>query len=130
MNNTEVRVVRQGRLDRVRSKDLMVGDIVAVKNKEKFPCDLLLLATSTLQGKCNVMTANLDGETNLKPKLAVRQTRKYMKVSFLKNLSGKIECQNPNPDLFSFTGRIHLDREIGTETFPVSLENLGLSCSV
>ena len=125
INNADVRVARQGRLERVKSKRLEVGDIVAVKNKETFPCDLVVLATSSLAGKCYVETANLDGETNLKPKLAVRQTRKYMKVSLLKNLTGQIECQNPNPDLFSFSGLIQLERELGTETHPVNLENLG-----
>ena len=42
---------RKGRLERVKSKRLKVGDIVAVKNKETFPCDLLILATSSLAGK-------------------------------------------------------------------------------
>ena len=118
---------RQGRLERVKSKRLEVGDILAVKNKETFPCDLLVLATSSLAGKCYVMTANLDGETNLKPKLAVRQTRKYLNVGLLKSLTGQIECQNPNPDLFSFSGLIQLERDLGTETHPVNLENLGWS---
>ena len=126
----------------MKSKRLKVGDIVAVKNKETFPCDLLILATSSLAGKlsssnifkidlifagkCYVMTANLDGETNLKPKLAVRETRKLINVGLLKNLTGQIECQNPTPDLFSFSGLIQLEREGGAETHPVNLENLGL----
>ena len=131
INNAEVLVVRRGRLEKVRSKDLMVGDILAVRNKAKFPCDLLLLSTSSLQGKCYVMTANLDGETNLKPKLAVRQTRRLVTVNLLQTLTGQIECQNPSADLFSFSGRVHLDRGRGRETFPINLENLGpntLSC--
>ena len=84
---------RNGKLEHINSKDVRVGDIIAVKNKDKFPCDLIILATSSLKGKCYVMTANLDGESNLKAKLAVRETRKYMNVSFLNNLSGKVECQ-------------------------------------
>ena len=51
INNAEVLIVRHGRLEKVRSKDLMVGDILAVRNKAKFPCDLLLLSTSSLQGE-------------------------------------------------------------------------------
>ena len=122
--------VKQSRVPNAYDKTalrLEVGDIVAVKNKETFPCDLLVLSTSSLAGKCYVMTANLDGETNLKPKLAVRQTRKYLNVGLLKSLTGQIECQNPNPDLFSFSGLIQLERELGTETHPINLENLGVT---
>ena len=124
-NKAVVRVVRHGRLERVQSKDVRVGDILAVKDKEKFPCDLVLLATHSLQGKCYVMTANLDGESNLKPKFALRETRKYMSVSFIKNLSGEVECLNPSPDLFSFSGRVTLVKDYGVENCPIGLENLG-----
>ena len=117
---------RNGKLEHINSKDVRVGDIIAVKNKDKFPCDLIILATSSLKGKCYVMTANLDGESNLKAKLAVRETRKYMNVSFLKNLSGKVECQNPNPDLLSFSGRLNVVKEYGIENCSISVENLGM----
>ena len=79
-----------------------------------------------LKGKCFIMTANLDGESNLKPKLAVKETRKYMNVSFLKNLTGYIQCQNPNPDLSSFTGTLHISKEYGLEQCSIGIENLGI----
>ena len=79
-----------------------------------------------LKGKCFIMTANLDGESNLKPKLAVKETRKYMNVSFLNNLTGYIQCQNPNPDLSSFTGTLHISKEYGLEQCSIGIENLGI----
>lgn len=35
-------------------------------NNEEIPCDLVVLSSSDKDGDCNIMTANLDGETNLK----------------------------------------------------------------
>ena len=35
-------------------------------NNEEIPCDLVVLSSSEKDGECNIMTANLDGETNLK----------------------------------------------------------------
>ena len=42
---------------------------------ETFPADLVVLATSSPSGKGYVMTANLDGETNLKPVFATKLTK-------------------------------------------------------
>lgn len=44
-------VVRDGKLDQVKWKDLVVGDIVRVKDKKYFPADLLLLSSSD-EGVC------------------------------------------------------------------------------
>ena len=44
---------------------------------DEFPCDLVLLGTSNSNGKASILTANLDGETNLKDHIAPVLTRKY-----------------------------------------------------
>ena len=49
-------------------QELRVGDVVKVRNRELIPADVLLLQTSDADGVAYVMTANLDGETNLKPR--------------------------------------------------------------
>ena len=116
---------KSGDTESKKWQDVKVGDLLKISKDKFFPADLVLLASSEPDGMCYVETANLDGETNLKPKLAVRQTRKYMNVSLLQNLTGQISCQNPSPDLFSFSGLIQLERELGTETHPINLENLG-----
>ena len=50
--------------------DLMVGDLVFIREGGAFPADILLLQSSTDQGIAHIETANLDGETNLKTKQA------------------------------------------------------------
>ncbi|KAE9467934.1 hypothetical protein C3L33_00154, partial [Rhododendron williamsianum] len=52
---------------------LRVGDVVKVEKDKFFPADLLLVSSSYEDGICYVETMNLDGETNLKVKRALRQ---------------------------------------------------------
>ena len=78
-----------------------------------------------LQGQCYVMTANLDGETSLKTRHSASLTKvqhknlgiwKTSKSNFkgamvarqVHKLVGCLECENPNPKLDSFLGRLTL----------------------
>jgi magnesium-transporting ATPase (P-type) len=58
----------------ITTGSVQVGDIIVVKDDETVPADCILLSTdptrdSTL-GQCFISTGNLDGERNVKPKLA------------------------------------------------------------
>ncbi len=53
-------------IQEIKSKDIHVGDIIRIDEEDSFPCDLILLSSSNPEGKCNITTANLDGETNYK----------------------------------------------------------------
>ena len=53
-------------MEKVLNFQVRVGDILCVEDGDEFPCDMVLLATSNKNGRASVMTANLDGETNLK----------------------------------------------------------------
>jgi len=50
--------------------NLKVGQIVRINENEHFPADLVIIASSGVEGLCYVETKNLDGETNLKSKVA------------------------------------------------------------
>ena len=52
------------------------------------------------------MTANLDGETSLKTRFAAKLTQHLKAVEDISRFKGSIECENPNPKLDSYLGRM------------------------
>lgn len=80
----------------VRSDDLRVGDLLEIKDGETIPADCLLIATQQANHQCFVQTSSLDGEKNLKPKIAIGTIQDTLS-SLLKD-GGKIEVCAPIPD--------------------------------
>lgn len=52
----------------------MVGDLVFVEENDPFPADLIVFGSSIESGVCYIETSSLDGEKNLKPKSALKET--------------------------------------------------------
>uniref|UniRef100_A0A8C8ALW4 Phospholipid-transporting ATPase n=1 Tax=Otus sunia TaxID=257818 RepID=A0A8C8ALW4_9STRI len=74
VNKSNVFIVENAKQVQKESEKIKVGDIVEVKADETFPCDLIFLASSSVDGTCYVTTASLDGESNFKTHYAVRDT--------------------------------------------------------
>jgi len=64
--------------------------------------DCLVLSTNDPLGQCYVSTANLDGERNLKPKLAPTMTQKCLED----NDTVSISCMEPHKDIYKFEASI------------------------
>ncbi|KAL7983860.1 hypothetical protein Chor_000736 [Crotalus horridus] len=88
-----------------------VGDIVMVKEDETFPCDLILLSSNRSDGTCFVTTASLDGESSHKTYYAVQDTKTLHNEQDIDKLHATIECEQPQPDLYKFVGRINIYHE-------------------
>jgi len=95
---------------------LKPGNIVKIKKEESFPADLVLLYSSNKNGSAFTETRNLDGETNLKYRESIRNIFSHLKnfhteneiQNELKKLSGTIESEDPNANLYEFKGILNL----------------------
>jgi len=88
---------------------------------------MVILSSSHDGGRCYVMTANLDGETSLKTMQAASLTKDVGADSeTLTSFVGYVECENPNPKLDNFLGRLtSLDPSpVGGDTCSLTQDNL------
>ncbi|EAL66682.1 P-type ATPase [Dictyostelium discoideum AX4] len=103
-------VFRNGQFVQTLWKDIRVGDIVKVRNRQYFPADIYIFSTSEPENVCWFESKNLDGETNLKQRQATKETI-YLKdnAELLSNFCGLIECNSPTKDLLHLKGSFFFD---------------------
>jgi len=111
-NASLTRIYQQGKFVDVQWRNVQVGDILLIKEQEFLPCDIVVIASSNEGGVCFIETSSLDGEKNLKPKGAPKETLHfYNPRTGTVRLEGKIKCMPPNPHLYTFEGTLTVGQE-------------------
>jgi len=125
VNNRLFHVLRRKKLMKVRSKDIRVGDFVYIKNNEEIPCDMILLAASGEGDRCQITTANLDGETSLKMRTCFQIKEQIGGIEKLDESLLVVECERPNATLYEFTGFIRAPKN--RKSYETLVDNLDSS---
>ena len=107
-NERAYTIIRDGKKILIKSQDIYPGDILLLQRGEECPCDICLLYSSNLDGKCCIETANLDGETNLKERFAPKQTQQFREDQF-SSIRVIIKCSPPNPRLYEFDSTLFIN---------------------
>ena len=144
VNNRAVPVLRaDGQETPTLWKDVAVGSIVLVLNREEVPADLIVLQTSEPKAVCYVETSNIDGETNLKLKEAVVAASELIGglpgpegkhehggdlAAAASGLTGEAVYDLPNDRIHNFTGKMRLTGASGADSgdVPVGARNVVL----
>lgn len=124
-NSREVERLSSSGWERVKCENLHPGEIVKINKEDEFSADCLIINSNNENGYCYIDTKNLDGETNLKEKMAIEQLQG---ISDYKKFSGLIKCDKSNENLHSFEGVISSKEDVNEESrvssIFVNLKNL------
>jgi P-type E1-E2 ATPase len=99
-------------------QDVKVGDVLLLNHGSQIPADCIVLSVTTETCEKGgeegfITTKNLDGETNMKPKLAI----KSVQDNFAGFLNGKVSLEvvseGPSANLYAYEGQIIVTKENG-----------------
>jgi phospholipid-translocating P-type ATPase (flippase) len=127
LNSSQSAKYINGNWVNVNWKDIFVGDLIRVNQDEFFPADMVCIRSSDLEGNCFIQTSSLDGEKNLKPRMAITETQMFIETPNLIRLSGELQVDGPNSDLYSCNGTMAMG---GDRKIALSVKNLLLRGSV
>jgi phospholipid-translocating ATPase len=96
----------QARFKRDFWKNLSVGDFVRLYNDDEIPADIAVLSTSDPDGACYIETKNLDGETNLKVRQALRCGRELHHARDCERSEFIIDSEAAHANLYAYSGAI------------------------
>lgn len=84
-------------------KNVQVGDFIRIYNEDQIPADVVILSTSDPDGACYVETKNLDGETNLKVRQALRSGHEVRHAQDCERTEFVIESEAQHANLYQYS---------------------------
>ena len=101
-----VRNPASGKFEDLMWKNLKVGDMIKIMDKDWIPADVLMLTSSAEDGAGFIDTMDLDGETNLKRRSSPKATAGTSEEDAGKLTTADLKCAGPSGDLYRFDGAL------------------------
>ncbi|ROV95345.1 hypothetical protein VSDG_06059 [Cytospora chrysosperma] len=127
--NHDIEASGKARFHKDAWKNLRVGDFVRIYGDDELPADIVILSTSDPDGACYVETKNLDGETNLKVRQALRCGRSLKHARDCERAQFMISSEPPQANLYKYNGAIKWEQQINGSSVqemsePISIDNI------
>lgn len=127
--NHDIEASGKARFHKDAWKNLRVGDFVRIYGDDELPADIVILSTSDPDGACYVETKNLDGETNLKVRQALRCGRSLKHARDCEKAQFMISSEPPQANLYKYNGAIKWKQQINGSSVqemsePISIDNI------
>jgi len=122
------RLCAGGKVERVPSAQIRVGDLIVMHTNQRVPADMILLRTTEQSGTVFLRTDQLDGETDWKMRVAVTSCQRLESDVALQSLSATLYASAPSKDIYEFVGELtaaSTDAQAAESAGPVA-EPLGL----
>ena len=147
-NNEKIIVYRDGKFIRSISSSLQIGELILVYENKQIPSDLIIIDSNLNEGMAYVETSSLDGEKNLKPKIANNNLCGIFKNLLNSNeenpinnekfnniiFEGYCQCDPPNSNLHKLDGRVSITYNINNNKkkiiFPITERQMLLKGSI
>lgn len=139
-NSQITQINRDGQWLQVKWQDVCVGDVVMVSGDQPSPADLVLVASSSSGNTAYIQTANLDGESNFKPRFGIDKAVVTLDLMTSKQVGGGlalpsksghkpeiiIHADTPRSDLDYFSGQavFHVSDSLATKGGQIFVEPL------
>lgn len=85
-------------------ENIRAGDVLKLEKDTEVPADVLQIFSTNISGLVFVDTMNLDGETNLKEKMSLKENFDEKDIPIFQ---GEIQCDSPNEHLDFWEGNIN-----------------------